>query len=105
MTKRLAWTERHWECVERVIRENGTMPWYAAEYQLTMNSKSITKKIANEIIREKIRQHRIEVVRRGSSRKGGSLYLRIPKSYGQMDADDIAQLKRLADWQDRRKRK
>lgn len=96
MTKRLEWTEKHWRTVERVIYDNGTMPWYAAKYQLAMSSSNITPSIADEVIRAMIRRGRVEVVRRGSTRRKGNLYLRKPDRHPRVvTADDLAELRRM----------
>lgn len=94
MTKRLEWADKHWFVIETLLRDNGPTPWYAVKYQLKMCSPNMTNAVPNELIKDKARQGKIEIIRRGNTRRGGSLYLRLPdRSPRQVDADDLAQLR------------
>lgn len=103
MDKRLSWTEKHWKCIEVLMKENGMMPWYAVQYQLTMSGPNINARIADEVIRAKIKDGRIEVVKRGNSgksygrKRGGSFYLRLfdptPRKMTTADMDELRRMK------------
>ncbi len=81
MTKTLDWTDGHWRVVRVLLEDNGPMPWDAVLDRLRIISNgTITAPIGDVVLKRKIAQQEIEVVRRGSSRKKrGALYVRLRK--------------------------
>ncbi len=81
MTKNLEWTDKHWTVVRVLLQDNGPTPWDSVLHRLRETSNgTITDPIGDLVLKRKIAQQEIEVVRRGSSRrKGGALYVRLRK--------------------------